>query len=85
MNAGKLVSDDIINNLIEKKLVIDKSIENRIIFDGFPRNIDQAKTLDQSFSKIYSENFLVLNLKVDYSILAKEFLEEFLAHLQKDL
>ena len=42
MNAGKLVSDTIINNLIEKKLS-DVSIANRIIFDGFPRNIEQAK------------------------------------------
>ena len=50
MNSGKLVSDDIINNLIEKKLE-DKSIENRIIFDGFPRNIDQAKTLDNLLEK----------------------------------
>ena len=70
MNSGKLVSDDIINNLIEKKLE-DKSIENRIIFDGFPRNIDQAKTLDNLLEKHSQSISLVLNLKVDYSILTK--------------
>ena len=70
MNSGKLVSDDIINNLIEKKLE-DKSIENRIIFDGFPRNIDQAKTLDNLLEKHTQSISLVLNLKVDYSILTK--------------
>lgn len=70
MNSGKLVSDDIINNLIEKKLE-DKSIENRIIFDGFPRNIDQAKTLDNLLEKHSQSISLVLNLNVDYSILTK--------------
>ena len=45
MDAGKLVSDDIINNLIEKK-ISDPSVKNNIIFDGFPRNLEQAKSLD---------------------------------------
>jgi adenylate kinase len=70
MNSGKLVSDDIINNLIEKKLT-DQSIENRIIFDGFPRNIKQAKTLDSLLGKYLQSISLVLNLKVDYPILSK--------------
>ena len=70
MNAGKLVSDDIINDLIEKKLS-DKSIRNTIIFDGFPRNIDQAKTLDRLLLKYSQSISLVLNLKVDYSVLTK--------------
>ena len=70
MNTGKLVSDTIINNLIEKKLS-DASIANRIIFDGFPRNIEQAKTLDSLLSKYSQSISLVLNLKVDYSVLTK--------------
>jgi adenylate kinase len=70
MNSGKLVSDDIINSLIEKKLS-DKKIQNRIIFDGFPRNIDQAKTLDNLLKKYSQKISIVLNLKVDYSVLTK--------------
>ena len=70
MNLGKLVSDKIINNLIEKK-ISDKTIENQIIFDGFPRNLDQAKKLDNLLLK-YNQNIsVVLNLKVDYSVLTK--------------
>ena len=49
MDLGKLVSDDIINDLIEK--ISDPSIKNNIIFDGFPRNIDQAKSLDLMLKK----------------------------------
>ena len=51
MDSGKLVSDDIINDLIEKK-ISEPSIKNNIIFDGFPRNIDQAKSLDLMLKKI---------------------------------
>ena len=50
MDSGKLVSDDIINSLIEKK-ISDSSIKNSIIFDGFPRNIEQAKSLDTMLKK----------------------------------
>ena len=70
MDSGKLVSDDIINDLIEKK-ISDPSIKNNIIFDGFPRNIDQAKSLDLMLKKYDQKISLVINLKVDNSILVK--------------
>ena len=70
MDSGKLVSDNIINDLIEKK-ISDPSIKNNIIFDGFPRNIDQAKSLDLMLKKNDQIIQLVINLKVDNSILVK--------------
>ena len=70
MDKGQLVSDDIINDLIEKK-ISEPSVKNNIIFDGFPRNIDQAKSLDSMLSKYDQVISLVLNLKVDNSILVK--------------
>jgi len=70
MDAGKLVSDEIIRNLIEKK-ISDPLIKNKIIFDGFPRNIEQAKSLDKMLKKYDQEISLIINLKVDYSILVK--------------
>ena len=70
MDKGQLVSDDIINDLIEKK-ISEPSIKNNIIFDGFPRNIDQAKSLDSMLSKYDQVISLVLNLKVANSILVK--------------
>ena len=51
---GKLVSDEIIKDLIEK--ISEPSIKNNIIFDGFPRNIDQAKSLDLMLEK-YDQKF----------------------------
>ena len=46
INAGNLVPDDIVINLIIEKIILLKN-EN-IIFDGFPRNIKQAEVLDDS-------------------------------------
>ncbi len=70
MDSGKLVSDEIINNLIDKK-ISDPSVKNNIIFDGFPRNLDQAKSLDSMLNKYGQKISLIINLKVDYSILVK--------------
>ena len=70
MDAGKLVSDDIINNLIEKK-ISDPSVKNNIIFDGFPRNLEQAKSLDGMLNKYNQKISAIINLKVDYSVLVK--------------
>jgi adenylate kinase len=70
MDSGKLVSDDIINELIEKK-ISDPSVKNNIIFDGFPRNLEQAKSLDKMLEKYDQKISGIINLKVDYSILVK--------------
>ncbi len=70
MKSGGLVSDDIINNLIENK-ISNPEYKNRIIFDGFPRNLDQAKSLDNLLKKNNQQMSLALNLKVDNQILVK--------------
>ena len=46
MNNGKFVDDDIVNKLLEK-IVFDDTKKNRLIFDGYPRTIDQAKNLEK--------------------------------------
>jgi adenylate kinase len=45
MNDGRFVSDDIVNQLLEKQ-VFDPQKKNKLIFDGYPRSISQAKNLD---------------------------------------
>ena len=45
MTDGSFVSDDIVNLLIEKQ-VFDPLKKNKLIFDGYPRSINQAKNLD---------------------------------------
>ena len=46
INNGKFVSDEIVNNLI-KDIVFDIKKKDRLIFDGYPRSLTQAKNLNQ--------------------------------------
>ena len=52
MGTGSFVSDEIVSNLIEKKLLKKKKYDNRIIFDGYPRSLSQAKNLDYLLKSI---------------------------------
>ena len=45
MNEGKFVSDDIVNSLL-KNHVFDPNKKEKLIFDGYPRSLSQAKNLD---------------------------------------
>ena len=57
MNDGKFVEDTIVNKLMEK-VIFDPNKKDRLIFDGYPRAIDQAKNLDLLLSSS--------NQKIDY-------------------
>jgi adenylate kinase len=46
MNRGELVSDDVVIELINERIQ-KKDSESGYILDGFPRNIRQARSLDQ--------------------------------------
>src|SRR6187551_1838700 len=50
MDAGHLVSDDIVIALIEEKLA-DGSTKGGAIFDGFPRTVAQAEALDAMLTR----------------------------------
>tara|TARA_B100000242_G_scaffold245801_1_gene186336 strand:- start:288 stop:863 length:576 start_codon:yes stop_codon:yes gene_type:complete len=45
MNEGKFVDDIIVNNLM-KKIIFDPKKKGKLIFDGYPRTLDQARNLD---------------------------------------
>ena len=44
MNNGKFISDEIVNKLLEN-VIFDPNKMNKLIFDGYPRTINQAKNL----------------------------------------
>jgi len=46
MNEGKLVPDEIVNEVMKKRLSED-DCKNGFILDGYPRNLNQAKMLDK--------------------------------------
>lgn len=45
MNNGKFVSDEIVNKLV-KTIVFDPYKKDKLIFDGYPRSLSQAKNLE---------------------------------------
>ena len=45
MNDGKFVNDEIVNELI-KNAIFDPQKKDKLIFDGYPRSLSQAKNLD---------------------------------------
>ena len=50
MNDGKFVSDDIVNELIENA-IFDTKKKGKLIFDGYPRSLSQARNLDSLMKK----------------------------------
>ena len=50
MNDGKFISDDIVNKLIEN-VIFDPTKKDKLIFDGYPRSLSQAKKLDLLLNK----------------------------------
>ena len=73
IDKGSFVSDDIINDLI-KKILTNTQYQNKIIFDGYPRNLDQAKNLDIIIKKHNQKISCVLNLNVNKDIIIKRIL-----------
>ena len=74
INSGGLVSDEIVGNLIEK-FVSNKNYKNKIIFDGYPRNLKQAESLDGLLKKYSQKIDIVLKLSVSLKTIKKRILE----------
>ena len=73
IDQGLLVSDNIINDLIDK-ILSSKKYYNRLIFDGYPRNLNQAKSLDLLLIKYNQKISCVINLNVDKESIIKRIL-----------
>jgi len=64
MNEGKFVSDEIVNNLI-KNAISDPKKKNKLIFDGYPRSLSQAKNLDLLLDKTEQKISFIFFLNVN--------------------
>ena len=67
MDRGELVSDDIILSMIRDKL--KESGSDGFIFDGFPRNLEQAKALDKILHELKLKLDLVIEIVVNDEVL----------------
>ena len=64
MNYGKFVSDEIVNKLIEE-VIFDPQKKNKLIFDGYPRSLSQAKNLDLLLNKSNQKISVIFFLNVN--------------------
>ena len=70
MSDGRFVSDEIVNSLIEK-LIFDPSKKNKLIFDGYPRSLTQAKNLEKLLEKTNQKIDFVFFLNVNKETIIK--------------
>jgi adenylate kinase len=68
MDAGSLVSDEIVIALIEEQLDLNPAAPG-FVFDGFPRTIAQAEALDAALQHRGKKIDVVVRLKVDEAAL----------------
>lgn len=61
INSGNFVSNDIVTSLLENKLIETKE---PYAFDGYPRNLEQAKSLDELLNKLNIKPCLAIYLNV---------------------
>ena len=73
INEGGFVTDIIINDLL-KKIITNPSYRNRVIFDGYPRNVQQAENLELMLNADNQSINFIFFLKVNREILEKRIL-----------
>ena len=74
INTGSLVSDQIVSDMIEK-IISNNDYHNKIIFDGYPRNLIQAKNLENLLKKYKQKISIVLKLSVSLETVKKRISE----------
>ena len=73
ISKGNFVSDEIVNKLL-KNTILNLKFRDRIIFDGYPRSIDQAKNLNSILSEFDQKIDLIISLVVSREIIEKRII-----------
>ncbi len=73
ISKGNFVSDEIVNELL-KKTILNLKFRDRIIFDGYPRSIDQANNLDLILKEYNQKINLIISLVVPREIVEKRII-----------
>ncbi|KAK7035853.1 adenylate kinase [Favolaschia claudopus] len=69
MDAGGLVSDDIMVNMIKDQLENNKDCKNGFVLDGFPRTVPQAQKLDGMLEARKEHLNSVVQMQIDDQLL----------------
>lgn len=70
LDQGHLVPDDVTDRMVKERISQD-DCKTGYLLDGYPRNIEQAKALENMTNEINRPIDMVINLEVDYQILVR--------------
>ena len=73
ISNGKFVSDETVNTLLRKSLT-NLKFRDRIIFDGYPRNVEQAKNLELILGEFNQTIGHIIFLNVSKEIVEKRIM-----------
>jgi len=73
ITKGNFVPDEVVNQLL-KETIDNLKYRDRIIFDGYPRTIDQAKNLDTILNRFNQKIDLIISLFVSREIIEKRII-----------
>ncbi len=69
MDKGELVPDDVTIGIVKERLSKEDCKSNGFLLDGFPRNLEQAKSLDVILKELNYQLDAVIDVHVDDKIL----------------
>ena len=73
ISKGDFASNEIVNKLL-KNAILKLKFRDRIIFDGYPRTIEQAKNLDLILKEFNQKTDLIISLVVPREIIEKRII-----------
>jgi len=76
IDQGKLVSDEIVNAIVEERIDQD-DCKNGFILDGYPRTLEQAKALSDMMRARETRMDAIIELQVDDEALVERYHDKF--------
>jgi adenylate kinase len=73
ISNGKFASDQVVNTLL-KQSITNLKFRDRIIFDGYPRNVEQAKNLELLLGEFNQKIGHIIFLNVSKEIIEKRIM-----------
>ncbi len=73
MSSGKLVSDEILNQIVSEKLLSNS--KNGFILDGYPRTLDQSIYLNNLLKKNNLHLNFIFNIELEFNLLKERILK----------
>ena len=73
ISNGKFASDEIVNTLLRQSIT-NLKFRDRIIFDGYPRNVEQAKNLELILTEFNQSIGHIIFLNVSKDIIEKRIM-----------